>query len=84
MAVRKVAVTLPEELYDLVERARKVEHRSRSEMIQEAIRTHFGEATYRPSEEERRLLQAALEKDLSQPETALPWSEVRNELWGDK
>ena len=41
MAVRKVAITLPEELYELVERARAVEHRSRSEIIQEALRTHF-------------------------------------------
>lgn len=84
MAVRKVTVTLPEELYDMVERGRKVEHRSRSEMIQEAIRTHFGEATYRPSQKERRLLQAALDDDLAHPHAARPWSEVRAELWGDK
>lgn len=84
MAVRKVAVTLPEELYDMVERARKVEHRSRSEMIAEAIRTHFGEATYQPSEEERHLLQAAVDDDLAHPEAARPWSEVRAELWNDR
>lgn len=84
MAVRKVAVTLPEELYELVERARKIEHRSRSEMIQEAIRTHFGEATYYPSEEERLLLQQALDEDSAAPDSARPWSEVRTELWGEK
>ncbi|GAB3706450.1 ribbon-helix-helix protein, CopG family [Mariniluteicoccus flavus] len=84
MAVRKVAVTLPEELYDMVERARKVEHRSRSEMIQEAIRTHFGEATYRPSEEERRLLQTAVDGDAARVHAARPWSEVRAELWGGR
>ena len=84
MAVRKVAITLPEELFDVIERARKVEHRSRSEMIQEAIRTHFGEATYRPSEEERRLLQAALDEDDARPQAARPWSEVRTELWGEQ
>lgn len=82
MAVRKVAVTLPEELYELVERARKIEHRSRSEMIQEAIRTHFGEAKYRPSEEERRLLQQALDEDATHPHAARPWNEVQRELWG--
>jgi hypothetical protein len=30
--VRKVAVTLPEELFDMVERLREIEHRSRSEV----------------------------------------------------
>lgn len=48
MVVRKVAVTLPEELCALVERARAVEHRSQSDIIQEALRTHFGEPAYRP------------------------------------
>ncbi len=81
MAVRKVAVTLPEELYDLVERARAVEHRTRSEVIQEAIRTHFGEAVYVPTDEERALLRAAVEEDERHPELARPWSEVRAELW---
>jgi plasmid stabilization system protein ParE len=46
MAVKKIAVTLPEELYEMVERARKIEHRTRSELIQEALRTHFGEPVY--------------------------------------
>ncbi|RNL78357.1 antitoxin [Nocardioides marmorisolisilvae] len=32
VAVRKVAVTLPEEPYELVERAQAVEHRTRSEV----------------------------------------------------
>jgi metal-responsive CopG/Arc/MetJ family transcriptional regulator len=82
MAVRKVAVTLPEELYELVERARKIEHRSRSEMIQEAIRTHFGEATYVPTDQERRVLLDALDADDREPQAARPWSDVRKELWG--
>ncbi|WMY79270.1 ribbon-helix-helix protein, CopG family [Citricoccus sp. I39-566] len=77
MAVRKVAVTLPEELYDLVERARAVEHRSRSEVIQEALRTHFGETTYRPTDEERAALVAALDAAQAEPEALQDWSEVR-------
>lgn len=77
MAVRKVAVTLPEELYDLVERARSVEHRSRSEVIQEALRTHFGEATYRPSDEERAAIVAALDSAQAEPESLKDWSDVR-------
>lgn len=46
MAVKKVAVTLPEELFDMVERARAIEHRSRSELIQEAVRSYFGAPVY--------------------------------------
>lgn len=80
MAVRKVAVTLPEELYDLVERARSAEHRSRSEVIQEALRTHFGEATYRPSDEEREAIIAALDAAQAEPESLKDWSEVRVRL----
>ena len=81
MAVRKVAVTLPEELYELVERARAVEHRSRSEVIQEALRTHFGEAVYVPSDDERRQLVEALDTIDQHPDTLREWAEVRSELW---
>ena len=78
--VRKVAVTLPEELYDLIERARAVEHRSRSEVVQEALRTHFGEPVYHPTEHERRQLLDALEADASDPSTRLDWETVRRQL----
>ena len=84
MAVRKVAVTLPEELYDLVERARAIEHRSRSEVIQEALRTHFGEAIYVPTDEERRLLVEALDEVEHAPDSLREWDEVRAELWADR
>jgi len=83
MPVRKVAVTLPEELFQIVERARAVEHRTRSEMIQEALRTHFGEAVYAPSEEERRLLVAALDEVENAPERNRDWDAVRAELRTD-
>lgn len=84
MAVRKVAVTLPEELYELVERARAVEHRSRSEIIQEAIRTHFGEAVYVPTDDERRALVEALDELGRHPEQVRDWSDVRSELWSGR
>lgn len=42
MEVRQVAVTLPEELYGMVERERAVEHQSRSEAIEEALGTARG------------------------------------------
>lgn len=80
MAVHKVAITLPEELYEIVERARAVEHRTRSEVIQEALRTHFGEAVYVPSDEERRLLTAALDEAEQAPGRARSWDQVRAEL----
>ncbi len=78
--VRKVAVTLPEELYDLIERARAIEHRSRSEVAQEALRTHFGEPVYRPTDRERRQLLEALEADASDASTRLDWETVRRQL----
>lgn len=80
MAVRKVAVTLPEELYELVERARSVEHRSRSEVIQEALRTHFGEPVYRPTDDERAALVAALDAARTAPESLPEWNDVRETL----
>ncbi len=80
MAVRKVTVTLPEELFEIVERARAVEHRTRSEVIQEALRTHFGEAVYVPSDEERRLLTAALDEAARFPERIRDWDQVRAEF----
>ncbi len=80
MAVRKVAVTLPEELFEIVERARAVEHRTRSEVIQEALRTHFGEPVYVPTGEERRLLTAALDEDAQTAERIRDWDDVRAQL----
>lgn len=81
MAVHKVAVTLPEELYDLVERARGIEHRSRSEVIQEALRTHFGESVYVPSDAERSALVRALDEVEQHPGAQREWDDVRRELW---
>ncbi|MFC7625889.1 ribbon-helix-helix protein, CopG family [Microlunatus sp. GCM10028923] len=83
MAVRKVAITLPEELYDMVERARKIEHRTRSEMIQEALRSHFGEPVYVPTEQERQLLAEALADARQFPDAGSPWETVRRDVWPD-
>ena len=81
MAMRKIAVTLPEELFDMVERLRKIEHRSRSEVFQEALRRYFGEPVYEPTDEERRLLDEALAVVEQQPDAGRPWRSVRDELW---
>lgn len=78
MAVKKVAVTLPQELFDMVERAREIEHRSRSELIQEAIRSHFGEPVYVPTQEERRMLDQSLEEVEDDPGAGHSWEEVRD------
>ena len=80
MAVRKIAVTLPEELFDMVERLRQIEHRSRSEVFQEALRRYFGEPVYEPTEQERRLLDEALVAVEQHPEAGRPWAVVRDEL----
>ena len=82
MAVEKVTVTLPEELYEMVERARAVEHRSRSEVIQEALRTYFGEPVYRVTEEERAALVAALDTAHADPASLHDWVDVRKNLRG--
>lgn len=81
MAVKKVTVTLPEELLDMVERAREIEHRSRSEVIQEALRTHFGEPVYVPTDDERRMLDQSLIDVREQPESGRLWDDVRREHW---
>ncbi len=81
MAVKKVAVTLPEELFDMVERLREIEHRSRSEVFQEALRRYFGEPVYEPSDQERRMLDEALAELEREPEISRSWDEVRAELW---
>jgi metal-responsive CopG/Arc/MetJ family transcriptional regulator len=81
VTVRKVAITLPEELYELVERAREIEHRTRSELIQEALRTHFGEHVYTPTEAERRMLDEALDELHRDPGSSRPWQAVRQEIW---
>jgi metal-responsive CopG/Arc/MetJ family transcriptional regulator len=83
MAVKKVAVTLPEELFRMVERARRIEHRTRSEVIQEALRTHFGEPVYVPTEAERRMLDEALADLHDDPESGRSWEDVRREIRPD-
>ena len=80
MAVRKIAVTLPEELFDMVERLREIEHRSRSEVFQEALRRYFGEPVYEPTDEERRLLDEALAEAEREPDAGVPWSKLRDGL----
>lgn len=77
MTVEKIAVTLPRELYDMVERLRTIEHRSRSEVVQEALRTYLGAPRYVPSDDERRLLDEALAHLDRAPDAGRPWAEVR-------
>lgn len=81
MGAKKVAITLPEEMYELVERARKIEHRSRSELVQEALRTHLGEHIYVPTDDERRMLDEALVDLQRAPESGQPWDIVRRDIW---
>lgn len=81
MSVKKVAVTLPEELYDMVERLRDIEHRSRSDVFQDALRRYFGEPVYEPTEDERRFLDEALTELEAHPDVVRPWDDVRAEIW---
>ena len=84
MAVKKVAVTLPEELFDMVERARAIEHRSRSELIQEAVRSYFGAPVYEPTAEERQMLEESLGDLEAEPDAGRSWREIRAELRADR
>lgn len=81
MAVKKVAVTLSEELFDMVEQVRRIEHRTRSEVIQEALRTHFGEPVYVPTDEERQMLGHALVDLHEDRDSGQTWEQVRAEIW---
>jgi len=81
MAHKTLTVSLPEELLEIVEKARAIEHRSRSEIIQEAIRRYFGEPVYAPTAEERMMLGDALDEMQRDPEAGRSWTEVRGELW---
>ncbi|MEQ6901420.1 ribbon-helix-helix domain-containing protein [Nocardioides sp. YIM 152588] len=79
MTVHKVAVTLPEELYQLVERARALEHRTRSEVIQEALRSHFADGVHVPRPEELPLLMAGLH-EADGGDECCAWGDVRRML----
>ena len=81
MAHKTLTVSLPEELLEIVEKARAIEHRSRSEIIQEAIRRYFGEPVYVPTAEERMMLGDAVEEMERHPDAGRSWTEVRGELW---
>jgi metal-responsive CopG/Arc/MetJ family transcriptional regulator len=83
MSVKKVAVTLPEELFDMVERLRDIEHRSRSDVFQDALRRYFGEPVYEPTEDERRRLDEALTDLETHPDAVRSWDQVRAEIWPD-
>jgi len=48
--------------------------------IQEAIRSHFGEPVYVPTDEERRMLDRALAEVQDDPGGGRPWEEIRDEL----
>lgn len=77
MSVKKVAITLPDELFDMVERLRDIEHRSRSEVLQDALRRYFGEPVYKPTDEERRMIDEALTEVAANPDALRSWDDVR-------
>lgn len=81
MASRKVTISMPARLLDLVDKAGRVEHRSRSEVIQEAVRTHFATRIYVPTAEERRMLNEAIRDRRRDPNDERPWSQVKAEIF---
>ena len=64
----------------MVERARQIGH----ELVAghpEAMRSHFGETVYVPTDEEGRMLDEALRELQEQPTDGRSWEDVRSELW---
>lgn len=80
MASKKIAVTLPEPLYAAVENARKLEHRSRSDLIQEAIRVYFQIPKYTPSRRELAAIDEALAERENSPEDWVAWEDLRADI----
>jgi Arc/MetJ-type ribon-helix-helix transcriptional regulator len=50
-ATALLTISLPRAMADQVERVRKAEHRTRSELVREALRTYFAIAARFPEEE---------------------------------
>ncbi len=80
MTVRRIAVTLPEGLFDMVKRPREDAHRSRSEVLQVAVGRCLGKQVSEPADEEQGLLVEALAEAERLHDAGLPWSEVRDGL----
>ncbi len=76
-----MTISLPPKMVEEVERVRKVEHRTRSELVREALRTYFAVArglpVYTPTARELR----AIEK--GRKEMARGESLTLNEVFGD-
>jgi Arc/MetJ-type ribon-helix-helix transcriptional regulator len=65
----------------MVERLRSIEHRSRSDVFQDALRRYFGEPVYEPTEEERHLIDEAIAGLERAPDAARSWDDVRAQIW---
>ena len=82
MQTRSLSITLPEELLDQVEDLRAREHRSSSEVIEEALRSYLGQE---PSDRllgwQKEILEERLAAAKAEPGQGQSWEQVEAELW---
>ena len=82
MAHKKFSVSLPLELYEQAEAVRKAEHRTRSELVREALRSYIDRfrriALVEPTSQEARMLEAGWSADKGGDDITL--EELRREM----
>lgn len=82
MSTRNFSITLPEALFEQVEAVRQREHRTRSELIREALRGYLRRAEEPPLPEwQRAILAERLAQAQAHPGEGRPWEEIEAELW---
>jgi Arc/MetJ-type ribon-helix-helix transcriptional regulator len=83
MSARSMTVTLPEELLTLVEDVCRKEHRTRSELVREALRRYIRAAEQEPPLHgwQREILAERLAAAKARPGEGSTWAEVEAELW---
>ena len=82
MPTKNFSITLPEELFEQVEELCHREHRSRSELIREALRGYIREAEDPPLHDwQREILAQRLAASKARPDEVQTWEEVESELW---
>lgn len=82
MSTRNFSMTLPEELFEQVEELRQREHRTRSELIREALRRYIRTAEDPPLHDwQRQILAQRLAAAKARPGEGRTWEEVESELW---
>jgi Arc/MetJ-type ribon-helix-helix transcriptional regulator len=78
VSVKNMTVTLPEELFELVEDVRRKEHRTRSELVREALRRYIRAADAEPPlyAWQKKIVDERLEAYRRNPDDTLSWEQI--------